>query len=273
MRVRVAAAAIMGLAVATEGHATRAADTAPVVLARHAETTEVRARGALLGTVRHARGAVVRGDVLGAGAVVVADEDGGDYGAALWRVDARSARVLARGVYHASRPLVSRDGRVYVERGTPGPWPTPDEAHAGHLRTDALTLDAIDPETGAARTLYGWSGYTLHLAGETEREIVVYRVSFEGADLTTVDRASGSARVVTTLAPYARDFSVSRDAVVMSNRDQDRWTIDRVSLASGARERLFEAQGYAPVPRVLASGAVTWGTAAAPDEALDESVR
>src|SRR5688572_1225063 len=75
-----------------------------------------------LAEVPHAPGAVVRGDVLGAerAAVVVADEDGPvdpDFSASLFRVDAHGARRLARDVFHATRPLASDDGQVYVERG------------------------------------------------------------------------------------------------------------------------------------------------------------
>ncbi len=230
------------------------------------------AREVLRVAIAHARGAVLRGDVLASGAVVVvADEAGApdpDWGAALHRVDARGARVLARGVYHASRPLASTDGRVYVERGTSGRWPTPEEARAGRLRTDALTLDAIDPETADARTVTTWTGYTLHLAGELGGELVVYRVAPEGAELAVVDRASGLTRVVTPLLPFARDFSMdrARGAVVMSNRDaadSRLWTVERVDLRTGARERLYEQRDEAPVPWLTHDGDVRWSRSAA----------
>src|SRR5262249_46230331 len=156
---------------------------------------------------------------------------------------------------------------------TPGPWPTQEEARLGRLRTDALAIDSVDPATGAARTLYTARGYTLHLAGETEREIVVYRVAFEGAELVAIDRESARARLVTAPAPYARDFSVSRSAIVMSNRAGGAWTVERIDLTTGANERLVSAAERAPVPRVGANGEVHWGEAAALEEALDEKRR
>ncbi len=226
-------------------------------------------------TLFHARGAVVRGDVLAGGRVVVlvADEAGAaqadpDWGAALHRVDATGARLLARGLYHASRPLASADGSVYVERGASGPWPTRDEAQAGRLRTDALALDAIDPVSGAARTVTTWTGYTLHIAGELGGDLVVYRVAYEGAELVAIDRASGRVRRVAPLAAFARDFSIdaARGAVVLGNRDEKdsrTWVVDRIDLRSGARERLHAQRDEAPVPYLTPGGDVRWSTSPA----------
>jgi hypothetical protein len=271
MKVRLLALVCVAITATVPGAATPKVEVRVVRVDERATSSEVRAPFATA-TIRHAPGAVIRGDVFGTAAFVVADESDGDYGAALWRVDRRGATVLARGIYHASRPLASRDGRVYVERGSPGPAP-----RGGRLRTDALTLDALDPESGASQTLYAWSGYTLHVAGELGTELLVYRVGFEGADLVAVDRTSGRARVVTPLVPYARVLSVvsAGGALVMSNRDASDghlWVAERVTLASGARERLFSARDRAPVPRILPNGDVASGTPPA-FERLDEALR
>ncbi len=211
---------------------------------------------ALIAGVPHAREAVVRGDVLAGGrsVVIVADAEGrpSDWSSSLHRVDdSGKIAFLATGLYHASRPLASADGAIYVERGANGAWPTREEAAQGRLRTDPLHIDAIDPATGAARTLYSWTGYTLHLAGELGPELIVYRVAFEGADLVAIDRASGNSRLITALLPFARDFSIDekRGALVMSNRDEHDthlWVIDRIDLASGARTRLTSARDETP---------------------------
>ena len=174
-----------------------------------------------------------------------------------------SVKELARGLYHASRPLASKDGAVYVERGKAGAWPTLAEIKAGRLRVDALAIDAIDPETGASRTVYTWSGYTLHLAGEYGAELVVYRVDSSGADLLAVDRATGHARLVATLPPFARDFSIddASGAVVMSNRDErdaHLWIVARIDLASGGVTRLASERDDAPAPFALPGGAMAW---------------
>jgi hypothetical protein len=207
--------------------------------------------------VPHAPDAVVRSDVLRSGAVVVvADREGppSDWSSSLHRVDpSGKIALLATGLYHASRPLASVDGAVYVERGANGPWPDRDEAARGRLRTDPLHIDAIDPFSGAARTLYTWTGYTLHLAGELAGELIVYRVAFEGADLVAIDRVSGRSRLVTALVPFARDFLVDekRGALVMSNRDEHDshlWVIDRIDLATGFRTRLTSARDETPSP-------------------------
>ena len=224
-----------------------------------------------LATIAHAPGAVLRGDVVhGQAAFVVAADDEReralyDFGSTMWRVGASDGTVkeLARGLYHASRPLASKDGAVYVERGKAGAWPTLTEIKAGRLRVDALAIDAIDPQTGASRTVYTWSGYTLHLAGEYGAELVVYRVDSSGADLLAVDRASGRSRLVATLPPFARDFSIdeARGAVMMSNRDEKDahlWVVARVDLASGGVTRLASERDDAPAPFALPGGAMAW---------------
>lgn len=221
-----------------------------------------------LATIPHAPGAVVRGDVLRDGAfavVVAADEESArdrDWGSALWRVDANGARFVARGVYHASRPLASVDGNVYVQRGASGAWPTADEAKRGKLRTDALSIDAIDPDTGASRTLHTWSGYTLHVAGEWQNELVVYRVAFEGADIVAIDRASGAVRSLASVVPFARDFSIdARGALWMSNRDDvdaNAWIVARLDLATGAVTRVAVERGESLAPFALPDGTVAW---------------
>jgi len=222
-------------------------------------------RETTLATLPHAPGAVVRGDVARDGAravVVAADEEGArdrDWGAALWRVDASGVRLLARGVYHASRPLASIDGRVYVQRGASGAWPTAEEAKRGKLRTDALSIDAVD--ASGTHAIYTWSGYTLHIAGEIERELVVYRVGFEGADVVAIDRASGAVRTIASVMPFARDFSIDRGALWMSNRDEhdaNVWIVARLDLATGAIARVASERGESLAPFALPNGTVAW---------------
>jgi hypothetical protein len=239
------------------------------------------ASGTVLAEIPHAPGAVIRGDVLRSAKarafVLAADEAGAvdrDWGSALWRVDASGVRRIARGLYHASRPLASVDGRVYVERGAAGAWPTREEPHPGLLSRDAITNDAIDPDTGDARTVHAYRGYTAHLAGELGGEIVLYRVSFEGADLVAVERATGGARFVAQIPPFARDFSIDarRGGLVMAERDDGDphlWAVETVDLASGARTRLFSQRDEAPIPEILPSGAITWSRRAATSGGTD----
>jgi hypothetical protein len=220
--------------------------------------------------VAHAPTAVVRGDVLrgAAGAIVAADEEGArdrDWGAALWRVDASGARVIARGLYHASRPLASIDGAVYVERGASGADPSPDAMARGALRTDALAIDAIDPSTGASRTVYSAAGYTLHLCGEIGAELVVYFVDYGRAQILAIDRASGAARTIASVLPFARDFSIdrARHLLVMSNRDSSDshlWAVETLDLATGSLARFYAQRDEAPAPFVLDDGQIAWTT-------------
>jgi hypothetical protein len=211
-------------------------------------------------SVPHAAGAVVRGDVLpGLDAVaVVCDEDGArdpEFGAALFRSETTGLRQLATGLVHASRPLASIDGNLYVERGA-----------RGANRIDALTIDSVNPTTGSLRTLHAWSGFALHLAGELGSELIVYRVGVSGAEIIAIDRASGSLRIVAALPAFARDFSIdaNRNAIVFSNRndaDAHLWIVERMDLATGARTRLHQETDESPAPFAMPSGDVAWTAA------------
>jgi hypothetical protein len=225
----------------------------------------------LLGTVPHAPGAVVRGDVRDGTAWIVADEEAGanaasagDWSSALWRVRAGEpvTRILGR-VVRAGRPLASANGAVYVERGRVGPPPTVDEAKRGLLRVDSITVDSFDPKTNATTTLYASQAYALHLAGERGGELLVYRVAPEGASLIAIDEASGASRVVCALMPFARDFSIddAHGAIVLSNRDPadaHTWTVERIDLATGLRTRLHAARGAQPAALALPHGDVAF---------------
>jgi hypothetical protein len=252
---------LIAIALAGAARAGGGSSRVSVVTLRGAETraSDVRVDGAVVGTVLHAplgQGAVIRADALRdrRAAVVVLDEDRGrirDWGGALVRVGEGATRLLAHGVYHASRPLASVDGLVYIERGAPGALPTEEEARRGRLRVDPIRIDAIDPDSGASRAIYAWSGYTLHVAGEWESELIVYRLGPLGADLVGIDRASGRARVVAALLPFARDFAVDHagGAILLTNRDEKDshlWIVLRVDLATGASTRLAEKRDETP---------------------------
>lgn len=258
----------MGLVIAAMPAFAGSAARAVVIASPHdetANTSEIRwvevsssgLRAVRALSIPHARGAVVRGDLVpGSDAVaVVCDEDGArdpEYGSVLFRSGTTGMTQLATNVVHASRPLASIDGWIYVERGQRGP-----------RRVDALTIDAIDSKGTTLRNLISWSGFALHLAGEIERELIVYRVGGSGAEIVAIDRASGSLRVVGAISPFARDFSIDRNAnaIVFSNRDETDshlWVVERMDLASGARTRLHVEKDESPAPFALPSGDVAW---------------
>ncbi|CAN5155712.1 hypothetical protein BH09MYX1_BH09MYX1_30310 [soil metagenome] len=229
-------------------------------------------RTTTLGTIAHPPGAVVRGDSRGARIAVVADDalaaDRGehDWGSLLYQIGTAGPHAVASGVGHAGRPLVSEDGLVYVERGTRGPVPTDEAAREGHLREDAISITAVDDD-GNLRNVYSANGYALHLCGEDGAELVVYRVRFGGAALLAIDRANGKSRVITEVAPFARDFTVdrARHALVFSNRDsvdEHRWILARVDLESGSTTELQAEVDSAPAPFALERGGFAFSAAA-----------
>jgi hypothetical protein len=140
-----------------------------------------------------------------------------------------------------------------VERGTSGPWPTPEAARRGELRADAIAIDAFDPGDARARPrrVATWTGYTMHLAGEVGAELVVYRVAHQVAQIVAIERATGRERLVADVLPFARDFVVdaARGAVTMTNRDahdSHLWTLERIDLSTGTRVRLAEERDRRP---------------------------
>ena len=216
----------------------------------------------------HAEGAAVKGAILPGTSVVLAVADTAttrdlSFASSLFRVEPhRPAERLCDGVVHASRPLVTAAGRVFVSRGSAGPEPAAAPKIAG--REDALSIDEIDPATGAARTVHSFMGYLAFLAGEHGREVLVYRVGAAGADLIGVDQDSGNVRVIApSILPFARDFSVdpARGAVVFQERDERdsrTWVIDRMDLATGARTRLAASSNLALAPSVWPGGGVAY---------------
>jgi hypothetical protein len=167
------------------------------------------------------------------------------------------------GVGHARRPLASTSGDVFVERGVPGPWPSDTDIKLGALRVDSIDIDAYTPLSGAVRHLYSARAYALHLAGEVAGELVVYRVDRSGASVIAVDELHGTSRVVASLPPYARDFSIDLGgALVLSNRDgvdPHAWAISRMDLHTGTTTRLHAASDDQPAALALGS-AVAWSS-------------
>jgi hypothetical protein len=220
-------------------------------------------RATTVATIPHPPGAVVRGDVRDGLVAVVADDAlarDPDWGSTLWSVDASGARARLDGVGHATRPLVGHGGVVFVERGTRGPAPDESAARAGHLREDPISIAAVAPD-GTARSVYSATAYALHLCGESDGELVVYRVRFGGADLLGIDETTGASRVIAAVPPYARDFTIARGAIVLSNRDPvdaHRWVAVQIDLATGTPRELAAAVDDAPAPFALTGKGFAW---------------
>lgn len=225
--------------------------------------------GAPVATFTHLAGAVVRGSVIPGTAIVVAAADSKptrdlSFNASLFRLAPHEPpEALCDGVVHASRPLVTRDGRVFVSRGAAGAEPT-SAAGAGEMRVDALSIEEVDPATGALRTIHTFSGYLAFLAGALGSEVILYRVSPAGADIVAVDADTGSMRaVVPSLPPFARDFSVDEGAraLVFQGRHEANpraWVVERVDLKSGERARLAESPSMNLAPHVWPGGGIAY---------------
>jgi hypothetical protein len=211
--------------------------------------------------LHHLRDAAVQGAVLPDSAVlVIADYERGrdrSFGSALFRLQPNAEPVLlCDRVAFASRPLVTPDGRVFVQRGEMGP------AAGGIMRVDSLSLDEVAPLTGAVRPFWRGKGYIAYLAGSFGNDLVVYHVAPAGARLVLVDRESGSEKVLLpSLPPFATDFSVTEAGdLVFQNRDKQRadvWVIERLRLGSGEQDHFQESSSTSMAPRAWPHGEVT----------------
>ncbi|MBI2394789.1 MAG: hypothetical protein HYV09_34790 [Deltaproteobacteria bacterium] len=222
-----------------------------------------------LASVAHTRGSAIRGAAFGDAAFVVAQLDGPrgtSYDGVLFRVEGGKVTRLVSEVARASTPFVTRQGRVLVARGADGPEPTPAEAQKLKLRDDELTIDDVDPITGATRTLWRGKGYQAFLGARIEsagvgEEIVVYHSTAKGAALFALDPASGAARALLPgVAPFARDFSFDRvhGALLFADLGPDGRTFQVLSLdlASLALRAVYASPNEHLMPFALPSGDV-----------------
>lgn len=200
-------------------------------------------------TLRHLPWAVIRGRVLPGTrtALVVADtarRGDGSFGATLLRISPGAApEVLADRVFHATRPLVTSTGRVFVERGIEGP-----------ARVDRLSIDEVNPMTGEARPVHAFEGYTTHLVGALGDELLVYRVRYQHADLVAVHMDTGTTRKLRgELVPFARDFSVDEVTRVLRWTTLETATGDWVVVAMNADEGVETVIARAQRPSLAAS--------------------
>ncbi len=220
---------------------------------------------AVLGDVALPPGGVARGALEKDDAAwVVADDDvRSDFGAALYRVTAGITTRVAGGVLHASRPLRAHSGALYIERGTAGTLPGAEEARAGLLREDTLTVERI--EGASLRVLYRTRGYATHLAGALPGQLVVYQVEpsrnagvyGSAASVVLVDEASGSSRTVAAVPPFARDFSLQGSALYFDDRDAvdpRSWHVMRLDLATGTLDVVISRALQAPSVLAAAGG-------------------
>lgn len=200
--------------------------------------------------IAHLPDGVVRGALVpGHGAVVVADRTptrDRSWGASLLRVDGTSVVELCDRVDHASRPLVTADGRVLVSRGRPGAI-----ARAGELRTDELTVEEVDLASGATRIVWRGRGYQAHLAGSWNGEVLVYHIAASGSSLLAVGLDGGAVRTVAPSLPLARDFSVDGNEVAFAARDGAEWVADAIDLSTGARRRAWSGAHQVVAPHFL----------------------
>ena len=230
----------------------------------------------VLGHVSHAPGSARRGVSIAwhgalATLVVVAEDEsrnGSTYNSALFRVSGGTVTRLVGGLTDASAPLVTNSGLVLVQRGHDGPAFEPSEngPRALHERTDALSIDAVDLDTGATRTVWSGEGQIAYLATPMSGdEACVFHVSNAGGELIALDAAHGTTRtLLATMSPLARDFSFDpvRNEVLYARAERygsDTYEIVAVNSAGDVRTLLRAASDHLQ-PRRSSDGAIAFSS-------------
>jgi len=221
-----------------------------------------------LASIGHTKGSAIRGQSLGQVAFVVAQEEGPrgtTYDGALLRVEAGKVSRLVGSVMRAGTPIVTSTGRVLVTRGVDGAEPPALDAQKLTLRSDQLTIDDVDPISGATRTLWRGQGYQAFLATSAGNEVVVYHSAPGDASIFALDPATGTTRPLWGHAvPFARDFSFDRThgALVFADLGTDGRTYQILSLdlASGGLKTLYSTPNEHAMPFALPSGDVAFSS-------------
>lgn len=209
---------------------------------------------------RHLADAAVQGALLPDGrVVVVADHDtqgDGSFGSGLFLLEAgHEALLLCDGIAYGSRPLVTREGRVLVERGTPG-------TQTNTMRLDYLSIDEVDTDTGQLTTVWKGTGYIAFNAAVLDNMLVIYHTGQFGARLISVDLDSHDERLIlSSLPPFASDFSITEKGdLIFQNRaayNSNLWLVERLNIHSGDL-RILRESNAPDAPRAWPGGAVTW---------------
>ena len=151
------------------------------------------------------------------------------------------ARTVARDLQQVP-PSWSRDGRtVYAVRSYPMPPPSEAQTRHGRLEDERLVLQAVRAADGVAREACTDVAYVLHPIGVAAAtgELVVIRVSWQGASIRAIDPGSCATRdLVADRADVLRDAHLDGRAetvVYLRRLARSHYaTIERVGVSDGA---------------------------------------
>jgi hypothetical protein len=281
-----AALSVLGVGYALRGKASHASDPtapAPAPAARlaiaHGEIDgyETELAIAEIGTTNvatltplaklpHERGSAIRGTVHQGSLFVTAQVEapkGTSFAAALYRVDAGKVTRLCRDVESATTPMILSTGHVLVTRGVDGPEPTPAESKQLLLREDEVSVDDVDPTSGAIRNVFRRSAYQVFLGAQMATgEIAVYVSDRKGSSILALDPLTGGTRALAPkVMPFARDFSFDRThgELVYVDLAADRRSYEIVALEAAPRLLLRTLNDHA-MPFALPSGDVAFSS-------------
>ncbi|MFL5320503.1 MAG: hypothetical protein ACJ790_12655 [Myxococcaceae bacterium] len=210
------------------------------------DTTQIVDREHVWATISHLSGATVMGTLLpdGKSAALIAETTptrDRSWDSSLVVVgDDGSVRTLADRVYASTRPFLTPTGELLVTRGIAGIEPEPVKGISQPLRMDEITVDAVSPVTGEARTVWRTRGYLSFIAGVAGNEVIVYDLGPGATPLRAIDLTTGNARTVIPDLRLARDFRVAAGGKWMTFTQHvpetlDDWRVMKMELSTGSR--------------------------------------
>jgi hypothetical protein len=157
----------------------------------------------------------------------------------------QSATALVDRVVYATRPLVTPEGRVFVSRGVPGPG-----------RVDSLSIDEVNPKSGAAHSILHYDGFATFLSGAVDGEVLVYRVGPNGADLVAAQQDGlGVRTVLPHLVALARDFAIEGHTLYFTQAAaRGEWVVMRVDTKTGESATVLHGADITLLPTLLPAG-------------------
>ncbi len=185
----------------------------------------------------------------------------------LLRLEAGTApRVLVNRLAAATRPLVTGSGRVFVERGTA--LPAEAQLQAPHTwRRDAVSIDEVNPMSGATRTVFSAVGFYAAIAGTLGPELFVVLVDESGAHLDAINLETNERRTLrASMPPLAHDFAVDpvHGALLYTLGDArtHQWHIEALDLKTSKLRALATGPVAAMLPTVFPDGRVAFAARA-----------
>jgi hypothetical protein len=183
---------------------------------------------------------------------------------------------LATGILALERPRFTQDGkRALFVRLRDFAEPAPEHMKQGELGQVTTELWSVGLDGAGERRLAGVRAFGVNLVGTTPGLVWLYRVDREGVEVDTVADMGGEVqrRFALPHGPFARDFSIAGDALVLSTATDGAHGVHAVesyALSDGQRRSLVQAVSPRLAPLATGRGVLFSQPAVESDGTVDD---